>query len=46
MKNTVNRLFIKVVSWITSIAFIMAFRSVSHTCMFMTYQPDLPEELQ
>lgn len=46
MKNSLNSLLIKIASWITSMALLIAVQSVAHTCMFMTYQPDLPEELR
>lgn len=46
MKSVVNRLQIKLGTWVSSIALLMAIKSTSNTCMFMTYQPDLPKELQ
>lgn len=32
--------------WIASMAVLLAITSVQNTCLFMAYQPELPEELK
>lgn len=46
MKVTIGRMFGKILSCTASLALIMAIHSVSTTCCFLSYQPDVPEELQ
>lgn len=46
MKQLFERAVIKVCSLLASIAIFLAVSSVSSTCVFMIYQPNLPKELQ
>lgn len=46
MKAMINRTMVKLGTMLASTALILAISSVSSTCMFMLYQPDVPEELQ
>lgn len=46
MKTMVNQAVIKLSALLASVAMLLAISSVSSTCMFMLYQPDVPEELQ
>lgn len=45
MKARVNNAMIKLGALLASAAMFLAISSVSSTCMFMIYQPDVPEEL-
>lgn len=45
MKTMVNQTMVKLVALLASIAMFMAISSVGSTCVFMLYQPDMPEEL-
>ena len=46
MKATINRTLVKFSALLAGAAMLLAVSSVSSTCMFMLYQPDVPEELQ
>lgn len=46
MKTTVNHAMIKLGALLASAAMFLAISSVSSTCGFMLYQPDVPDELQ
>lgn len=46
MKVKIQRLLCKILSCTASLALIMAMNSVSNTCCFLSYQPDIPEELK
>ena len=41
----VNHTMVKLGTLLASIAMILAVASVGNTCVFMFYQPDVPEEL-
>lgn len=45
MKNWIRKAFFKLGGCVASAALLMAVTSVSNTCFFMAYQPDVPEEL-
>ncbi len=45
MKTMVNHTMVKLGMLLASAAMFLALSSVSNTCMFMIYQPDVPEEL-
>lgn len=45
MVRSIMRLVFKLSNFVASIALLLAVTSVSNTCCFMSYQPDLPEEL-
>ena len=46
MKTMVNQTMVKLGTLLASAAMFLAVSSVSSTCGFMLYQPDVPEELQ
>lgn len=46
MKTKIRGLLYKILSCTASLALIMAVNSVSNTCCFLSYQPDIPEDLQ
>lgn len=46
MKTMVNHTMVKLGALLASAAMFLAISSVSSTCGFMLYQPDVPEELQ
>lgn len=46
MKAKIRGLLCKILSGTASLALIMAMNSVSNTCCFLSYQPDVPDELQ
>ncbi len=46
MKAMVNSVMVKLGALLASAAVLFAAASVSSTCGFMLYQPDVPEELQ
>lgn len=45
MKQLFRKAFFKLGGCVASVAMLLALTSVSNTCMFMVYQPDVPEEL-
>lgn len=45
MKTMVNYAMVKLGAILASAAMFLAISSVSNTCGFMLYQPDVPEEL-
>ena len=45
MKVRIHSLFFKILSCTASLALMLAMNSVSNTCCFLSYQPDIPEEL-
>lgn len=46
MKKMIRNVAFKLSGLVASVAFSLAVYSVGNTCVFMTYQPDVPEELQ
>lgn len=46
MKTLVNQTMVKLGALLASAAMFLAISSVSSTCLFMLYQPDVPEELR
>lgn len=46
MKEKIRGLLYKILNYTASLALIMAMNSVTNTCCFLSYQPDVPEELQ
>lgn len=46
MKTMVNQAMVKLGALLASAAMFLAISSISSTCLFMLYQPDVPEELQ
>ncbi len=46
MRTMVNRTKVKLGTLLASVAMLLAVSSVSSTCGFMLYQPDVPEELR
>lgn len=46
MKKMIQNAAFKLSGLVASMAFLLAVSSVGNTCVFMTYQPDVPEELQ
>lgn len=45
MKTMVSQTMVKLGALLASAAMFLAISSVSSTCLFMLYQPDVPEEL-
>lgn len=45
MKTMVSQTMVKLGALLASAAMLLAISSVSSTCFFMLYQPDVPEEL-
>ena len=45
MMNRTRHLWLKMNQILASTALLLAVYSVSATCMFMIYQPDVPKEL-
>lgn len=45
MKAMVNHTMVKLGTLLASVAMLLAVSSVGNTCLFMFYQPDVPEEL-
>ncbi len=45
MKAKTKKLIRKIMSCAASCALMLAINSVSNTCCFLSYQPDVPEEL-
>lgn len=45
MKTMVNHTMVKLGTLLASAAMLFAISSVSSTCAFMLYQPDVPDEL-
>lgn len=45
MKTMVNHTMVKLGALLASAAMFLAVSSVGSTCVFMLYQPDVPEEL-
>lgn len=39
-------MYARVLSIVASFAFFVAMNSVNTTCLFLTYQPEVPEELR
>ena len=46
MKATIRNLLMKIASSAATLAILCAVFNVSSTCIFMSYQPDVPKELQ
>lgn len=46
MKTMVSQTMIKLGALLASAAMFLAISSANSTCVFMLYQPDVPEELQ
>lgn len=46
MKAMFNLTMVKLGTLLASAAMLLAISSVSSTCLFMLYQPDVPEELK
>lgn len=46
MKTMVNHAVVKLGTLLASAAMLLAILSVGSTCVFMLYQPDVPEELR
>lgn len=46
MKTKIYGLLWKILSGTASLALVLALNSVSNTCCFLSYQPDVPEDLQ
>lgn len=46
MKTMVNHTMVKLGALLASAAMLLAVSSVGSTCVFMLYQPDVPEELR
>lgn len=46
MKTMVNKSMVKLGTLLASAAMFLAVSSVGNTCVFMLYQPDVPDELQ
>ena len=46
MRTRIHRLLSKVPASLAALAVLCAVSNVSSTCMFLTYQPDVPEELK
>lgn len=46
MKQYIEKVLINLGRLSASAALLIAVYSVNSTCMFMTYQPDVPEELK
>lgn len=46
MKTCINNKLIQFGRLFASIALLLAVYSVNSTCVFMTYQPDVPEKLK
>ncbi len=45
MSKKSRNLIQKIMSCAASLALMLAINSVSNTCCFLSYQPDIPEEL-
>lgn len=45
MMSMMRNLFVKLSGLLASAALFLALSSVSSTCFFMLYQPDVPDEL-
>lgn len=45
MKGIINYVMVRLGALLASTAMLLAISSVSSTCGFMLYQPDVPEEL-
>lgn len=45
MRKVVNKLFSSFAGMIASLALLLAVSSIQSTCLFMAYQPDVPNEL-
>lgn len=45
MKIAIQKLFVKLYGLLACTALFFAMSSTSNTCMFMLYQPDVPDEL-
>lgn len=46
MKINIQTSLIRFGHVVASIALLLAIHSVNSTCMFMTYQPDIPQRLK
>lgn len=46
MKKKINTILSKCTTLVASLALLVAASTVSSTCVFLAYQPDLPEELK
>lgn len=46
MKTKFRTAWLKIGAFVASAAFVIAVNSVGNTCIFMSYQPDVPSELQ
>lgn len=45
MKTKIHNLLYKMMGCTASLALLLAVNSVTNTCCFLSYQPDVPEEL-
>ncbi len=46
MKLQIRGILMKIATSMAALAVLCAVSNVNTTCMFLTYQPDVPEELQ
>lgn len=46
MKSRIQQLLSRIPASLAALATLCAISNVSSTCMFLTYQPDVPEELK
>lgn len=46
MKAKLNGILFKLSGVIASLALLIAISNVNSTCMFASYQPDIPDELE
>lgn len=46
MKSRIQQLLSKIPASLAALAILCAISNVNSTCMFLTYQPDVPEELR
>lgn len=46
MRQIIKKVMISIGQLSASVALLIAVYSVNSTCMFMTYQPDIPEGLR
>lgn len=46
MKSTLTSIILKISGLIASLAMVVAVGNVNSTCLFVSYQPDIPDELK
>lgn len=46
MKVRINNLLLKLAASVANLALLCAVTNANSTCLFLSYQPDVPEELQ